>query len=250
LEEQGVKIPNDISPKHVRAYLTEIASSGKSDNTISIYARCIKTLVRFFHKEKYTYELISFEMPMVEKKKLSFLQPDQLQIVLDACVTNRDKALLLFMIDTGLRRAELTNLNWGDVNLNTGIVIVRRGKGKKARSVAMGAKTRRALLAYGRSFTRGNTEPVFKTRSGKRLAPEGLRSFITRLSNKTGIDFSPHSMRRTFATLAYKAGMNLVDIQGLMGHSSIEMTRDYIQALKDDFIEAHKEHGPIDHFIR
>ena len=57
-------------------------------------------------------------------------------------------------------------------------------------------------------------------------------------------------LRRTFATLSIKAGMNLVHLQGLLGHSSIEMTRHYIQMLDEDLIEAHKEFGPIDKFLR
>jgi integrase/recombinase XerD len=90
---------------------------------------------------------------------------------------------------------------------------------------------------------------LFQTIIGKRLAPEDS-SLLTRLSKRTNINISPHALRRTFATLAWKAGMSLVDIQGLLGHSSIEMTREYIQALTDDFIEAHKAHGPIDMFLK
>ncbi len=178
LEKSGVTTPKEITSRYIRTFISEISQTGISDNTIALYARSIKTLVRFFYAEKYSPELITFEMPKVEKKKLSFLQPEQLPIVLNSCDSARDKAIILFMIDTGLRRAELCNLNWGDVNLNSGTIIVRRGKGKKARSVGIGNKTRRTLLAYGRHYKREDNDPVFTTYSGKRLSPEGLRSFI------------------------------------------------------------------------
>ncbi|MGA7192614.1 MAG: tyrosine-type recombinase/integrase, partial [Anaerolineales bacterium] len=65
---------------------------------------------------------------------------------MNVCNT-RDKALILVMVDTGLRRSEVLNLNWGDVEMITGLVRVVRGKGGKARSAVIGAATRRALLA-------------------------------------------------------------------------------------------------------
>jgi integrase len=57
------------------------------------------------------------------------------------------------MVDTGMRRAEVVALNWGDIDISTGLVQVIRGKGGKARSMVVGATTRRALLAYRRTLT-------------------------------------------------------------------------------------------------
>ena len=153
------------------------------------------------------------------------------------------------MVDTGLRRTELVNMNWKDVDLKTGVALVRRGKGGKYRSVVIGVKTRRALLAYRSKINPAEDEALFQTRTGTRLKPDGLRSLLKRLGDKVNLRISPHILRRSFATLSLKAGMNLVHLQGLLGHSSIEMTRHYIQMLDEDLIEAHKSHAPIDNFL-
>ena len=64
-----------------------------------------------------------------------------------------------------------------------------------------------------------------------------------------GVQVSPMPCWRTFATMSLRAGMNLLHLQGLLGHSTIEMTRRYVQMLDDDLVEAHRAHGPIDTFL-
>jgi len=226
--------------RFVREFLAGLVERQLSDSYISIHARVIKTFLRFCYAEGYTENQVRFDMPRIGRKSLSFLKPEQLPTILNACRTKRDKAIILFMVDSGLRRAEVCDLRWNDIDINSGVVNVRKGKGGKSRIVVIGVKARRALLAYAREIDADGS--VFG------LTANGLRSMILRISTETGIKFTPHSLRRTFATLSLKAGMNLVHIQGLMGHSSIEMTRDYIQALTEDYIEAHNEHSPIDKF--
>ena len=63
-------------------------------------------------------------------------------------------------------------------------------------------------------------------------------------------EFSAHALRRTFATLALKAGMNPLHLQGLLGHSSLEMTRRYVQMMDEDLVEAHRLYGPVDHALK
>jgi hypothetical protein len=65
-----------------------------------------------------------------------------------------------------------------------------------------------------------------------------LRSILLRISERSGIHIAPHALRRTFATLALKAGMNPLHLQGLLGHSSLEMTRRYAQMMDEDLVEA------------
>ena len=73
----------------------------------------------------------------------------------------------------------------------------------------------------------------------------GLRSVFVRLGKRAGIHITPHSLRRIFASVSVKAGINLLHLQGLLGHSSLEMTRRYVQILDDDLVEAHRAHDPL-----
>ena len=91
--------------------------------------------------------------------------------------------------------------------------------------------------------------PLIQTKIGTRLSLNGMQSVFMRISERAGIKVTPHALRRTFATLTHRAGMNLMDLQALMGHASLDMTRHYIQMEDEDLINAHREHGPIDNYL-
>jgi site-specific recombinase XerD len=249
LISNGVYEPKQITSSSVRKCLSTVADRGVASATVHSHARGTRAFLRFLNEEGYILTPINIKMPRVEQKKMRVLSPEELKQILKICNKSRDKVLILFLVDTGLRRSEACSLNWIDVNIPSGFVNIRRSKSKKARSVFIGVKTRRALLRYRRTITHEDNDPVFQTQTGTRFKASGFRQVIRRISEKSGIPFSAHDMRRTFATLSLKAGMNVLHLQSLLGHSSLEMTRRYVQMVKDDLSEAHKEHGPIDNFL-
>jgi site-specific recombinase XerD len=246
LKVNQVDSPEQITSRHVRTFIGEMVAKGYSDTYINGYARAIRTFCRFMQKEKYIFEPVEFEMPKLAKKRLPVYTAEQIQTVLRICKDKRDTAFILLMVDSGLRLSEVIALNWGDVDISSGIVRVEKGKGRKARSVVIGVHTRRALLKYRSTVNDHDDQPLFQTNQGRRFTREGLRSWLLRISSRASIHISPHALRRTFATLSLRAGMNVFQLQGLMGHSSLEMTRHYIELLEEDLVKAHKEHGPID----
>jgi site-specific recombinase XerD len=251
LKEQGLKVPEDVAARHVREYLSLLIGQGKSDNTIHDNARAIKTLMRFWHNENYTSAPVTFAMPKVAKKRLPCLSAEELGAVIRACTTVRDKAIILFMGDTGLRRSEVVALSWGDVNMTSGLVTVKRGKGGTARSTVVGAVARRELLAYRRTIMNTSDDaPLFQSKTGTRLTGGGLRLVYQRLSKLTGIAVSPHAMRRTFVILSLRGDMDVLHLQAMLGHSSLEMVRHYAQLMDEDLIREHKAHSPMDNLHR
>jgi site-specific recombinase XerD len=249
IENQNVVEPYEVTARHVRFYLSKLANKGLSDSYIHGHARAIRTLLKFWFQEKYIPEPIVFTMPAMSRKRLPVLSADEVKIVLAACRTKRDKALVLLLVDSGIRRAEACASNWGDVDIQSGLVRIERGKGGKARSVVVGVKTRRALLAYRREVNHNDDDPLIQTSTGNRFTYSGLRSALLRVGTRAGIHVTPHALRRTFATLSLRAGMNLIQLQAMLGHGSLEMTRQYIQMIDDDLLEAHEKYGPIDKFL-
>ena len=155
------------------------------------------------------------------------------------------------MADSGLRRAEVCALNWGNVDMMSGLVRVKQDKGRKDRSAVIGATTRRALLAYRRTLeNHSDSNMLFQSRTGKRFTGPGLLVVLRRLSKRTGIHVTPHAMRRTFVILSLRAGMGELHLQGLLGHASLIMVEHYAQMVDDDLLQAHKAHSPIDNLTR
>ncbi len=244
IEAQNITSPEQVTARHVRQFLAELAARELQDTTIHDYARAIKTLLRFWHAEGYTPAQVRFDMPKLAKKRLPVLTAEQLKQIVSACNV-RDKAVVLFLADSGLRRAEVVNLNWNDIDMQSGRVRVREGKGRKDRTAAVGARVRRALLAYRRTLE-DRDGAVFQTRAGTRFTHGGFIRIFQRLTNKTGIHVTAHALRRTFAILALRADMRPSHLRELGGWEDLEMVTYYAQMVDDDLLREHKAHSPVD----
>jgi site-specific recombinase XerD len=228
IEGQGITDPAEVTARHVRQFLAELHSRGLQDTTRHDYARAIRTLLRFWHREGYTPSLVTFDMPRLEKKRLPVLTADELRQIVKACNV-RDKAVVLFLVDSGLRRAEVIRLNWSDVDMQSGLVKVKQGKGKKDRSAVIGATTRRALLAYRRTLS--DREGVLvQTDEGGRFTSSGFIRIFQRLTKRTGIHVTAHALH----------------LQNLGGWASLDMVQHYAQMVDDDLLREHKAHSPVD----
>jgi integrase/recombinase XerC len=181
------------SNRMVREFLSTVAQRGVSSATVHAHARAVRAFLRFAYEEDWIEEPITVRMPRVEQKRMEVLSREDVKQVLSVCGT-RDRALVMTLIDSGLRRGEALALDWEDVDLRTGAVHVRRGKGRKARVTYIGAKTKRALLRWGGGQ---RSSAIFP------LTPSGGTTLMARLSRTSGVHITFHKCRRTFATWAY-----------------------------------------------
>jgi len=243
-ERQGITRPDEVTARYVRQYIAELVDSGKADSTAWDHGRAVKTMLKFWHEEGYLPQPVKFELPKIAKKRLPVLSVSELQQILKVCNT-RDKAVVLFMADSGLRRAEVCALNWSDVDMQNGLVKVRQGKGRKDRSAVIGATTRRAILAYRRTL-QDREGLMFQTQTGTRFTGSGLLTIFRRLTKRTGIHVTPHALRRTFVILSLRNGMDVLHLEAMLGHANLEMVQHYAQMVDDDLLQAHKQHSPVD----
>lgn len=251
-EPQGVTTLHQLSNRHIKQYLAECDAQRQAPHFIHGHARAVRAWLKFCTRDELidTNPFDKVRMPRLPKKILPALSEDEVRTILDACVSDRDTAMLLVFLDSGVRAQELCNLDVGDVDMRTGTVSVRQGKGAKDRSTYVGARTRKALLRY--LATRGDrgkpTRPLFTSvRDDSRLTYSGVAQVLQRLRTKTGItSLSPHALRRTFAITCLRNGMNIYVLARLMGHADIIVLRQYLQLVDDDSASAHAASGPID----
>ena len=135
----GITRPDEVTARHVRAYLAALMDKGRGDTTMHDHARAVRTLLRFWHAEKYMPELVTFDMPRLAKRRLPVLTVAELNQVIAACTNPRDKAIVMLLEDSGFRRSEVCALDWDDIDFGNGLLRVRRGKGGKSRSAVVGA---------------------------------------------------------------------------------------------------------------
>lgn len=254
LATRNVLDARDITPHHIRLFLADLDKQGRAAGYIHIHARVIKTWVRFLHAEELipTDPMQKVAMPRLDKTILPAFTAEDVKHLLGACTTERDRALVLCLLDTGCRAAELVGLNVGDVDRKSRAVTIRQGKGRKDRLAFLGATSRKALLRY--LIARPDAQPrdpLFPSATtNERLTTNGLLLLCRRLGKRAAVEnCHPHTFRRTFALWSLRAGMNIYALQQIMGHSDLEVLRRYLALVEEDLEDAHRKHGAVDNML-
>lgn len=246
---QGKKIHQaaDWSKLHyadILLLLSDLTELGKSPATVNVYLSAIKGVA----KESWRKKLIDVEtyQHIKEIKRIKgsrsikgrALELEELNTLIDFCmmqegvIAMRDAAVIALVYGAGLRRHEAAGLMLSDLDLNAGTVKVL-GKGNKERVNALHNRNLEIINVWldERGMQAG---PLFlRARKGNKLvnAPisgQTIYDIIIRRYKETGLKrLTPHDLRRTFATKLLENGEDVFLVQDLMGHSSVETTKNY-----------------------
>jgi integrase/recombinase XerD len=223
----------------------------------------IENLVKSIPSPKYPQHVIqTFSKEEIEKLIKSCLYTRESQpynrrsFVMRRPSANRDQALIMFLLDTGVRASELCSLLVGDVDLKTGQVNIRHGvtggaKGGKGRVTYLGKTSKKALWRYLANREDGDDleAPLFLNNSDRAFNRNSLRILIRRLGERADIPHvHPHKFRHTFAITYLRSGGDVFTLQLLLGHSSLDMVRHYAQVAQSDVATAHRKASPVDNW--
>lgn len=168
----------------------------------------------------------------------------------DDPVQVRDRALLLFLADTGCRVGGLVGLRLADLDLD-GMTARVTEKGNKTRRVPFSEPTAAALrawLAVRPEIDGGWLWVNMGRRGGPRLTADGVGEVLRRLKRRAGIEgpVNPHSFRHGFAREYLLAGGDLASLADLMGHSDVSVTWQHYAIFRTAELAAkHEQHSPI-----
>lgn len=166
------------------------------------------------------------------KQPIKTLQHSEIIILNQACSNIRDRLILRLLYEGGLRIGEAVNLWIEDININECSIRVRKSKTRagQGRKVYVSKETINLFQDYIIDFHVGDidTNYLFYNLSGpnkgKPFSTQGMRSVVKRIRKKTGIYFTPHMFRHTFATELHENGVDISMIQKLLGHSHVQTT--------------------------
>jgi site-specific recombinase XerD len=190
-------------------------------------------------------QVLAVPMKKAIRELIPYLEKSEMDALLDGpdCKTSqgrRDRALLLFLYNSGARVGEVAQLTIGDLNLTpapsngqSSVKVI--GKGRKLRRCPLWPRTAAelALLVEGRS----SSDQVFLNRRGQPLTRFGIHALVRRyalrasrkIPSLTTKRVSPHTIRHTTATHLLRAGVDLNTIRAWLGHVSIETTNVYAE---------------------
>jgi site-specific recombinase XerD len=161
---------------------------------------------------------------------------------------SRNRAIILVLLDSGVRLSELVGMKISDIDQERGHIRVL-GKGSKERMVRIGKTAQRALWHYLVYRPENGKKELWLTEEGKPLTDPGVQSLVKRLKQRAGVDSegTVHRFRHTFALSFLRLDRNPFNLQYLLGHSSLEMVRHYTATLgMEDALKAHENASPGD----
>ncbi|MCO8124872.1 tyrosine-type recombinase/integrase [Stieleria sp. TO1_6] len=198
----------------------------------------------------------SIELPKEEQRLPSaHLTIDEVETLLSSVDLStaaglRDRSILELFYATGMRRAELIALRLDDINHESGLAMIRQGKGRKDRVVPTGQRALEWLNKYihdGRpNLLDDDTQTIFLTSRGNAFHPVTLSQLVKTYLTAAGISKpgSCHMLRHTTATLMLEGGADLRSIQSLLGHASLNTTQIYTHVSIKRLQEVHDRTHP------
>ncbi len=180
-------------------------------------------------------------------KTMSYTTPEGMKLILSRIPKEtrtgiRDLAMFSFMYDTGARVSEVCNLKPKDLRLTNPPVSILHGKGNKSRVVPLQDRQVQILRTYlnisSLSKPENNVSPLFPNQSGFRLTRQSVGRILNKYVSEARIQqpdlipdsFSCHSIRHSSAMSLLQAGVNLIYIRDILGHSSVQTTEVYLRA--------------------
>jgi integrase/recombinase XerD len=169
---------------------------------------------------------------------------------------NRDQAIILTLLDSGIRASEFSCLRIPDFDPKRGQLEIRHGteggaKGGKGRAVYLGKTARHAVWRYlaEREDGQEGDAPLFIVRRGRPFNPSSLRHLIKSIASRADVkDAYPHKFRHTFAITYLRSGGDVFTLQSLLGHGSLDMVRHYARIAQVDVEHAHRKASPVDNW--
>ncbi len=220
--------------------------------------RAVRSFSSWAYDEGYLEENVMrrLKLPKLPKTLPEPLTEEEIQRVLTACLDShlereRNFAIMMLFMDTGIRLDELVNLRLSRVDFVIGEMTIF-GKGSKERKVPIGTQAKKALLDY---VTKVRPEPInpqdadrlFLNADGYPITHDAVEKMFQRIRKSVDIPrLHPHACRHTFAVRYLVHGGDAFSLQRILGHTSLEMTRKYVNLASEDVKEKHRRFSPMD----
>ena len=238
---KNIEDPNEIKRIHFSEYTAHLAESGLLSSSVTRKIASIKGFFRYLsaNKEIKSNPSLSLSAPKIPKRLPKVISYEEIEKLLKNRLKKKEKAVFELLYATGMRISELSNLNFGNLNLEENEITVM-GKGAKERIVLVSTRAKDFLEKYlktvrymvkeeGEPPEENEDSPVFINKTGYRLQPQSIRTVLNDIVKKIELPkkVTPHVFRHSFATKLLENGADLRVVQELLGHASISNTQIY-----------------------
>ena len=259
----------EIDAGHIRRFLGSL--DHLSAKTLLNYHTGLAALWTWATKEAIVDQHIvrRVERPKPEKREIRPYTLSEIKALLEACdrtrdyarpgkrrcthsrpTALRDRAIILLLVDTGMRASELCELRIRDLDIPNHRVRVM-GKGRKERMLPISARTTQAIWRYlATRDTKRDHSFLFATRTEGPLERNNLRNTLKRIGRRAGVGgVTVHRFRHTFAIAFLRNNGHIMALQRMLGHSTLDMVTRYLAIAQADIENAHQEASPVANWL-
>ena len=252
--------PSMVTENMLKEVLIQMIDKGLSPTTINHRVRSLKQFYRYLVADAMVTNNPTEKLDRKKPQRtiIETFSEEQLNALLaipdkSRFVGFRDYTLILLLLDTGVRLSELVGIKLADLKLTDNEVIITEAKGGKNRRVFVSPKTKEALKKYIR--IRGDIPGNPYLLIGSEDQPMKRRNVQERLSiygkqlKLEGVRVSPHTFRHTFAKMYIMRGGDAFSLQALLGHSTLDMVKHYVNLWGSDLQKMHRQFSPVNHLL-
>jgi len=230
---------NELSVRHVDEYASQLLLYNFKPKTYRNRLVPVRSFIKYLYQKDFSdLKPESIDIPADDVPEANFLNTEEQDQLIRACNNLQEKALILFIMRSGLRVSEVVNVLVDDVYKRS--VVVRCGKGKKPRVTFINEEAERAIKKY--HATLQPQTYLFPNSSGGRISRQYVTRLVTIIAKRAGIKkhVSCHTLRHTFATEMLRRGARAEDVQPMLGHKNIRTTLIYMH-FTDEYLHQRYE---------
>jgi integrase/recombinase XerD len=215
-----------------------------NDVSVNSALRGVRSFVYYLQGQNYCSKFKIKLMKIDKAIKQAYTETELIRLLekpqMDKFSEYRDWVIVNFLLTTGVRLGELLNIKICDIDLQEAIVKIVKGKSRRERHIPLSKSIVKILMEY-LSIRQGlKDDYLFPNSYGLKLGEDSLKHSISRYNKKRGVDkTSCHLFRHTFAKNYLLNGGDVFRLQKILGHASLDVTREYLQMniedLKQDF---------------
>lgn len=232
----------DIDKEVIDDFIIQMQENPKlNDMSLYTYARDFKTLMYFFMRKEYI-PTFKIKIPKADKQPVETYSDRELQVLLKKpnlrqCTFTEYKVWVMtnFLLSTGVRQRSLINIKIKDLDIGNSVVYINVTKNRKPLIIPLNKDIKRILQEYLK-YRKGEAEDyLFCNVFGKQLVRSTVYHSFYEYNKSRGIEKTGmHRYRHTFAKKWVLAGGNVVTLQKILGHSSLDTTQNYLNLLVSD----------------
>ncbi|MBM7554905.1 tyrosine-type recombinase/integrase [Thalassobacillus pellis] len=257
LTEQNIDpTPNNITKSIIQKNFIQYSiKQGLKTSSINTRLRAIRAFFNYLYKYEHIelnpvseLQLLSNRREVVETFSKTQINHLLKQVNFKTFTGVRDYTIMLLLLETGIRANECVNLNVDDIRWEDSMIVIRHTKNHRQRLVPFTAKMRKSLDRWLALRGVVETRRIFITVDDTPLSRRQLYTRLRQygeLAKINNVRVSAHTFRHTFAKYCVEQGASIFDLQKLLGHSSMEMVRTYVNMFSTEVRDNHRSFSPL-----